>query len=436
MDNNFTHSLPLPAFDRELDFEELLSGINRERMIEAVRQSLDVPVRLLSADGMLSLGDALSDVHERRPIRSNMESVAYMEVASDTGKRSAGIATLLEILLQSTARYLMASDLHLEAVHTDYEELAKKHAELMKSEKKYRELSAQLEQRVAAQLTTIESAQRQLYQTEKMASVGQLAAGVAHEINNPMGFINSNLATAKDYVDTLSDFAERLRDSLAGEKIESAWKRADLDFLFDDFRMLLKESIDGASRVTSIVRDLKDFSNIDRGDEQIVDPGSILKSTCNVARYEFGDGIDLDLELNPLPATRCHPGHFGQACMNILRNAAQAMNGTGTISIRAHSDHERVTMHITDTGVGMPADVIKRAFEPFFSRRGVGQGTGLGLTVARDILQAHGGGISIESRENEGTTVHFWLPTGDAKNRDASQQGNGRNIMNEPGELS
>jgi len=410
MDNNFSHSLPLPAFDRELDIEELLSGISRERLMQAIRQSLDVAVRLVSADGRLSLGDALAGVHERRPVHSNMEAVAFLEIGSDAGERPAGITALLEILLQSTARYLMASDIHLEAVQSDYEELANKHAALMKSEQQYKELAAHLEQRVAEQLETIENTQRQLYQTEKMASVGQLAAGVAHEINNPMGFINSNLATAKDYVETLSAFALRVRDSAAAEAVESAWQQADLDFVFDDFRTLLQESIDGAGRVTAIVRDLKDFSNIDLLDVEVIDPGTVLQSTCNVARYELGDGIELELDIEKLPLTRCHPGHLGQACMNILRNAAQAMNGAGTISIRAHSDRERITVDVTDTGAGMPEDVRQRAFEPFFTRREVGQGTGLGLTVSRDILQAHGGGISIESRENEGTTVRFWLP--------------------------
>ena len=410
MDNNFNHTLPLPAFDRELDFEELLSGINRERMMEAIRRSLAAPARLVSADGRLTIGDALTAVYVRHPVRSNMEAVAYLEVEAEAGERPDGIAALLEILLQSTARYLMASDLHLEAVQSDYEELANKHAALMKSEKQYKDLAAHLEQRVAEQLETIENTQRQLYQTEKMASVGQLAAGVAHEINNPIGFINSNLATAKDYVESLSDFACRLRDDLADETVTAAWEDADLDFLFDDFRSLLQESIDGAARVTAIVRDLKDFSNIDRTAEEIVDIATILKSTCNVARYEFGDGIELELDLLSLPVTHCHPGHIGQACMNILRNAAQAMSFAGTITICADSDSERITVHITDTGTGMPEDVVKRAFEPFFTRRDIGKGTGLGLTVSRDILQAHGGDITIESRENEGTTVCFWLP--------------------------
>jgi two-component system, NtrC family, sensor kinase len=410
MDNEFNHSLPLPAFDRELGLDELLTGINREFMMQAIRQTLNEQARLVSADGRLSLGDTLASVHDRRPIRSNMEAVAYLEVEADVGERSEGVAALLEILLQSTARYVMASDLHLEAVQSDYEELANKHAALMKSEKQYRDLAEHLEQRVAEQLETIDNRQRQLYQTEKMASVGQLAAGVAHEINNPIGFINSNLATAKGYVESLSEFACRLRDGLGDETVNSAWEAADLDFLFDDFRSLLRESIDGAARVTAIVRDLKDFSNIDRVDGEIVDIATILKSTCNVARYEFGDGIKLELELQSLPVTYCHPGHIGQACMNILRNAAQAMNGAGTITVNAESDQEQISVRITDTGTGMSAETVKRAFEPFFSRRDVGQGTGLGLTVSRDILRAHGGGIAIESRENEGTTVGFWLP--------------------------
>lgn len=410
MDNDYSHSLPLPAFDRELDLDDLLSGINREKLMHAVRQLLGVPVRLVSANGKLALGDDLSAVHTRAPIRSEMEAVAYLEVQTEAGERLAAVANMLEMLLRSTARYLMASDLHLEAVQSDYEELASKHAALVESEQKYKELAEHLEQRVSAQVKTIEDAQRQLYQTEKMASVGLLAAGVAHEINNPMAFINSNLAMASEYVESFSDFAEQLRLSAPSEELEIAWKAADLDFVLNDFKTMLQESIEGAGRVTAIVKDLKDFSNVDRVDEEIVDINSVIKSTCNVAHNELGTSIMLVLDLEILPKTRCQPGHLGQAWLNLLRNAALAIDGQGTITIQTSSKDGRIMASISDTGVGMSEEVMNRAFEPFFTSREVGQGTGLGLTVSRDIIQAHGGEIKIKSKEGQGTTVSLWLP--------------------------
>ena len=410
MDNNYNHSLPLPAFDRELDLDDLLSGINREKLMQAVRQSIGVPVRLVSANGDLTLGDELSMVHARAPIRSEMEAVAFLEVQTDAGERLPAVGNMLEMLLHSTSRYLMASDLHLEAVQSDYEELANKHVALMRSEKKYKELAEHLEQRVSEQVKTIEAAQRQLYQSEKMASVGQLAAGVAHEINNPMAFINSNLATASDYVESISDFIKQLRLSAASEELEIAWKETDLDFVLEDFKTMLQESINGACRVTTIVKDLKDFSNIDRVDEEIVDINSLIRSACNVVHNDLGAGIELELDLAELPNMRCQPGHLGQAWLNLLRNAALAIEGKGRITIQTSCKDGRIIVRISDTGVGMSEDVMNRAFEPFFTRREVGLGTGLGLTVSRDIIQAHGGEIKIESKEEKGTTVSLWLP--------------------------
>lgn len=410
MDNNYGHSLPLPAFDRELDLDDLLSGINREKLMQAVCQSLGVSARLVSADGKLSLGDELTTVCVRLPIRPEMDAVAYLEVQTDVGERLTAAGNMLAMLLRSTTRYLMASDLHLETVQSDYEELANKHAALMKSEKKYKELAEHLEQRVSEQVKTIEDAQRQLYQTEKMASVGQLAAGVAHEINNPMAFINSNMATASDYVESISDFAKQLRHSVASEELESAWKEADLDFLLEDFKCMLQESIEGAGRVTAIVKDLKYFSNVDRVAEEIVDINTMIRSTCNVAHNELGTDIELELDLAELPKTRCQPGHLGQAWLNLLRNSAQAIDGMGKIIIQTSSNDGRIMICLSDTGIGMSEDVMSRAFEPFFTTREVGHGTGLGLTVSRDIIRAHGGEIKIDSKAGEGTTVSLWLP--------------------------
>jgi len=408
--NDFQQTLPLPAFDRELELEDLLSGINREKLMQNISNMLDTPARLVSANGKLALGDDLTAVHTRLPIRSEMEAVAYLEVQADVGDRLAAIGNVLEMLLRSTARYLMASDLHLEAVQSDFEELEQKHAALMKSEKRYKELAEHLEQRVEEQVKTIEDAHRQLYQTEKMASVGQLAAGVAHEINNPMAFINSNLSTASDYVESITGFARQLKRDGASEAMLSAWQEADLDFVLEDFKTMLLESIDGAGRVTAIVKDLKEFSNVDRVDEEIADINAIIRSACNVAHNELGDDIELDLDLVKLPVTRCKPGHLGQAWFNLLRNAAQAIDGEGKISIQTRSNADRITIHFSDTGSGMSDEIVQRAFEPFYTTRVVGQGTGLGLTVCRDIIKTHGGEIKIESKVGAGTKVSLWLP--------------------------
>lgn len=274
----------------------------------------------------------------------------------------------------------------------------------------YKDLAAHLEQRVAEQVKTIEGVQRQLYQSEKMSSVGQLAAGIAHEINNPIGFINSNLSTAKDYVESISAFGKQIRESADSEELESAWKEYDLDFVLDDFKSLLQESIDGAERVTAIVKDMKDFSNVDRVDEEVADINRVIKSACNVAHNQLGTDIELEFDMEDIPLTKCQPGHLGQVLLSLLQNAAQSIKGKGKITIQTSSKDRRILVRITDTGVGMPEEVMARIFEPFFTTRDVGQGIGLGLTVSRDIVLAHGGEIEVESDQGKGTTVSFWLP--------------------------
>lgn len=409
-DHDYSHSLPLPVFDRELGFEDLLSGIDRKKLVRTVSDLLGEPVRLVSPGGQLALGEVLEQVGKRLPIRTELEAIAYLELGSEGNEKAQSGVQFIEMLLRSTARYLMASDLHLEAVKSDYDELQKKHAELTLSEQKYRELSEHLEQRVVEQVSTIEEAHRNLYETEKMASVGQLAAGVAHEINNPMAFIYSNLLASKDYVGTISDFSKKMKLGISLADLEKAWAEEDMDFVIEDFQSLLEESVSGAKRVTSIIKDLKDFSNVDHSDEEYADINAIIRSACNVTHGHMGDEIEIDLKLNSIPETKCRPGYLGQVWLSILRNAESAIKGSGKISIETSSAGERIFVSIRDTGVGMSPEILKRAFEPFFTTREVGKGTGLGLTVTRDIINSHDGGIEIESKEGEGTTVTLWLP--------------------------
>lgn len=408
--HDYSHSLPLPVFDRELGFEDLLSGIDRNKLIIALSDLLGESVRLVSSNGKLVLGEELETMGKRLPIRTELEAIAYLELSSEENKKSSSAVCFIEMLLRSTARYLMASDLHLEAVKADYDELQQKHAELTVSEQRYRELSEHLEQRVAEQVETIGDARRNLYENEKMASVGQLAAGVAHEINNPMAFIYSNLLASKDYVGTISEFAEVMKNGDGLAALEAVWEREDMDFVIEDFKSLLEESVSGAKRVTTIIKDLKDFSNVDQNEECYADINTMIKSACNVTHGRVGGEIELDLQLGKIPETKCKPGYLGQVWLNIFRNAESATEGAGKITIETSCENKRIFITISDTGSGMSEEVLKRVFEPFFTTREVGQGAGLGLTVARDVVCSHGGEIKVESVEGEGATVSMWLP--------------------------
>lgn len=393
------------TFDREFDLAELLAGMPLARMAQILATLLDGEFRLVTAGGRLMLGRAEPFAQPRRAaIRHDLEALGHVESASAGEARLSAAAGMLELMLQLSARYLMAADLHVETVQEDY-------AALKESEARYKALSEELEARVRQQVETIETAQRQLYQAEKLASIGQLAAGVAHEINNPIGFIRSNLGTAQQYVRDLSSLAALMN---AGDitQCRAAWEQADMGFVMEDFAALLRESIDGANRVAKIVADLKGFSSVDQAEAEIVDLNDNLRAASNVLAGQIKDKAELVLELGALPKTLCLPGHLNQVFLNLLLNAAQAIADQGRITVQSDAAGNEIRIRISDNGCGIPAGNLDRIFDPFFTTREVGSGTGLGLTVCRDIVQAHGGRIEVESKVGVGTTFTVYLPVG------------------------
>lgn len=402
----------LQRFDREPELEELLAGPARARVEAALAGLLGGDYRVVDAGGKTVLGagaTGAAPAAQRAPLRLQLETLGYLEAPCAPPHRLAAAAALIEVLLLATARYRMASDLHLEAVHADFEALRQQHAALRESERRYRELAEELESRVQEQVKTIESAQRQLYQAEKMASVGQLAAGVAHEINNPIGFLRSNLNTASGYVRRLGVLAP-LIESRDMERLAAQWQRDDFTFVVEDFAALLEESISGADRVARIVADLKTFSSIDKAEQEVTDLNESLRTVCRVAAAEIGARAQVSLELQPLPPLRCNAGRLNQVFLNLLLNAAQAVAGEGMIRIQTAAGGNELRIAVSDNGRGIAEQDLARIFDPFYTTRPVGSGTGLGLPVARDIVRAHGGRIEVRSKPGAGTTVTVFLP--------------------------
>lgn len=397
-------------FDSELTLAELLTSLPAGKLQAGLEAMYGSQCRLVAVGGQLVAGNAeIGDAPIRTAIRLELEPIGYLETATDDRQKIKAAVAFIELILHSSARYHMASILHLEAIHADYETLQKKHMALAMSEARYRELALSLEVRVQEQVGVIETAHRQLYQAEKMASVGQLAAGIAHEINNPMGFIKSNLSTARTYVQQFKKIGAVIQSGPDSAIVES-WRQADLDFVMDDFADLLEESIAGAERITRIVADLKDFSTIDHADIQLVNLNDNIRSVCNMATMEISKTADLSLTLGELPQQKCHAGRINQAILNILLNAAQAVQQGGKIAVHSAYGDGFTSICLSDNGCGISATVLPRIFDPFFTTRAVGKGTGLGLTVARDIVAAHGGDISIQSAPAQGTTVTIRLP--------------------------
>ena len=263
--------------------------------------------------------------------------------------------------------------------------------------------------------------QSQLVNAEKMASLGQLTAGIAHEINNPVNFITSNIPPLRrdlaDVLEVLNGYrsldAAEATTSLPALREREA--ELDIDGSIVELGEILRSIEEGAGRTAEIVRGLRNFSRLDEDDLKLADLNEGLQSTLTVLANQLKDHAELQLELGQLPAVECHPGKLNQVFMNILNNAIQAIASRkdlrrGTITVRTTTVGDAVRISIADDGPGMTESVMAKVFEPFFTTKDVGEGTGLGLSIAYSIVEKHGGRITVESLPGAGATFHVTLP--------------------------
>jgi signal transduction histidine kinase len=305
-------------------------------------------------------------------------------------------------------RELLARVRGLVRVRTLQKELARRNYEL---EGTNAELGTTLEK--------LRQAQAQLVHREKMASVGQLVAGIAHEINNPVNFIQGNLFYLEEYTQALRTLIEGyealLCDREAAESLSELRKEGDVDRILEDLESVFDGCREGVERTTSLVRDLRTFSRLDRPDRVRVDLHATLDSTLNLLRGRL-TGIEVVRDYGDIPEIESFAGQLGQVFMNLLANAADALGRSGTIRIRTRSvagegpDAERVSIEIEDDGEGIGSEHLERIFDPFFTTKEVGQGTGLGLAVTYGIVERHGGSIDARSEPGVGTCFRVELP--------------------------
>lgn len=314
-------------------------------------------------------------------------------MAREISRIRAGMSAVEAHRLETERDKDSSTDALLQALQHLYGVLARMNSDIT-------EANRQLEEKVAART-------RELLQSEKMASIGQLAAGVAHEINNPIGFVTSNLGSLGHYVDTLLQLATLGAATPEGKALS---QQVDLDFLKADLADLMRETREGLDRVRKIVANLKDFSRIDQAEWQEADLVAGLESTLNVVWHELKYKAEIMRELQPLPLVRCMPAQINQVFMNLLVNAGQAIPQRGTITLKSGSTDEWAWVEIADTGCGMDETTQRRIFEPFFTTKPVGTGTGLGMSVTYDIITKHGGRFDIESAVGQGTRIRVWLP--------------------------
>ena len=333
--------------------------------------------------------ETLRDVTERR-VAENALRRAHDNLEHVVEKRTAQLAEINAKLQHDIAQRQLAE------------------AELVRGNLELTKLNQQLSR-----------AQQQLLQSEKLASIGQLAAGVAHEINNPIGYIFSNFRTLQTYLDELFamlDAYQRAEPSLpaaAAAPLRALRERIDLDFLRQDIPSLMSESGEGIVRVRHIVQDLKDFSRVDANAQWVwADLHRGIDSTLNIVNNEVKYKADVVKEYGELPDIECLPLQINQVVMNLVVNAAHAIGAErGRITVRTGRDgDDHVWLEVGDDGGGIAPEALSRIFDPFFTTKAIGQGTGLGLSLAYGIIQKHGGTIAVDTALGQGTRFRVRLP--------------------------
>ncbi len=281
----------------------------------------------------------------------------------------------------------------------------------------------ELEERVRQATRELEARQAQLIQSEKLASLGQMAASIAHEINNPVGYVSSNVSTLGAYTSVMRQLLEfyvqaeetlgpGAPDSVAEllDQARALRKQERLDEIFEDMDELLSDSREGITRIREFIQDLKTFVREESGTAQQADLNKLLQVTLRMLRHELKYKVQLRLDFGPLPLVRCYPTQLNQVFVNLLVNAAHAIEQRGEIHITTRREGNEVLVRIKDTGKGMSQETLNKLFTPFFTTKPAGQGTGLGLSICYAIINRHKGRISVESELGKGTTFTVHIP--------------------------
>ncbi len=274
-------------------------------------------------------------------------------------------------------------------------------------------------------LVELKESQTQLVQSEKMASLGQMVAGVAHELNTPLGYVKNNVQLLRELSTPLFDLADAqaaLADCLSdpscddarlGSALQAAADARDLassELLMEDFGQLFNDTLYGLEQIAELVVGLKDFARLDRAMSEEVDLNDCIRSALVIARNGIKDKAEIVLQLAELPRIPCAPSQINQVLLNLLNNAAQAIDGFGQILLKTWADDSAVFVSLQDSGRGMSPEVLARIFDPFFTTKPVGQGTSLGLSISYKIIQDHGGQIRAASEPGRGTRFLIRLP--------------------------
>ena len=285
------------------------------------------------------------------------------------------------------------------------------------AQQQLQELNLTLEQRVEERTRELKEQQATILHQDKMACIGQLAAGIAHDINNPIGFMSHNLVILERYLERFRQFFALQAATIernSNPDLLTAYKKNISDFdvaaMLEELPIIIKECRDGTSRIDQTVQGLRTFSRNEIPRLELTDLHQCIDSTVAIIRHELKDRIVVDRDYGNIPLRQCYPGQINQVFLNLLINAVQAISNEGIIRIKSRLEHQSIVISITDSGCGMPDEVVAKIFEPFFTTKETGVGTGLGLSIVYDIITRHQGTISVTSSVGEGTTFIVRLP--------------------------
>jgi signal transduction histidine kinase len=287
------------------------------------------------------------------------------------------------------------------------------------------------------EIKRLQATQSQVIHTTKLASLGQMVAGVAHEINTPLGFVKSNVEVVADLLDDYRKLVKQYDAAVqyclqpvdlifgadkasldklvkhveeARRKLFEARATLEKSPLLSDAKELLKDASDGLTQLASLVQNLKGFSRVDRDGMDLVDLNEGIESALSIAQHQLRDRVRVVKHLQPLPKVRCMASQMNQVFLNLITNAAQAIDGEGTLTIESRATPKEVEISFADTGCGIPDDVLPKIFDPFFTTKPVGEGTGLGLSIVHKIVKGHGGSIKVRTTPRKGSVFTVSLP--------------------------
>jgi len=390
------------------------AGINRARIVDEFGQTI------------WTQGETESPLQEEisLPLKVEGETVGRVVLTSDKDKTTViqslanVLRDIINTMLHNNLKRLLTTEIHTSVVQQSYEELLDTNKKLSLSEARYRELTKTLEKKVEERTEDLKRAHTVMLQQEKLAAVGQLAAGVAHEINNPLGFVYSNFNAIARYLERIkiklvalpAAFGQKEQAAQALAELEAKWRSLKLSLIVDDLGDLIAQSSDGCERIKKIVSDLKGFSHIDDAELKPVDVSREIDRTLSVLGHQLPADVGIEKRYQQIPDVLCNPALLCQVFFNIIQNACLAKPSGLRLLIETRAEGGNIIIRFSDNGPGIPMEIQRRIFEPFFTTREVGKGSGMGLAMSHEVITSCNGTLSVHSEPDQGASFIITLP--------------------------